>query len=200
MRGEQFEALTHSRTLIAVGLGAVVATLSTFAATIFERSILRRERERDAAVMFSEMLHALKRYLDLSHETHGRGEPFGSITIRMLRAVRREVDIYDRNRETLFLLRDGPLRQETHVLMARLTFSLERVLEVTEALADGASEAAHAELSASREQAYGFLIENAASIPAVVAKLCTLGRIKIARLDALPGIRAATGQAPSAAE
>lgn len=183
MRNEQFEALAHSHTLIAVGLGAVVATLSTFAATIFERSILRRERERDAAVMFAELLHTLKRYLDMSHDAYGRGDPFGPFTVRMLRAVRREVDIYDRNRETLFLLRDGALRLETHAAMARVTFGLERVLELTDVLAGGGdSEPARSELMEARKLSYEFLTESAAEIPGLATKLSVLAKYELAPL------------------
>ncbi len=192
MRGEQFEALAHSQTLVAVGLGAVVATLSTFAATIFERSILRRERARDAAVMFSELLHTLKRYLDLSHQAHERGDPFGGITVRLLRSVRREVDIYDRNREILYLLPDGPLRLETHTLMARLTFALERVLEHTDALAGLEPENSRAALSEGREQAYVFLTECAAEIPGLTTRLSKLGRNRLAAFDLPPSNAAAT--------
>ena len=51
----------------------------------------------------------------------------------MARAVRREVDIYDRNRERLFVVRDASLRPRTNALLARITFSIDRVLDNTDA-------------------------------------------------------------------
>ena len=155
---------------------------------------MRRERERDAAALFAEVLRTLKLYLDLSHESYGRGEPFGSITLRMLRSARRELDIYDRNRETLFLLRHGPLRFETLALMGRLTFALDRVLEHTDSLAGDLSNEVRAELIDGRQQAYSFLTECAAQMPDLVERLSTLGKIESPPMDT----RAALGPSPPA--
>jgi hypothetical protein len=47
-----FEFATHSDTLLAVVIGAVLATVSGIAATQLEAYLKRRERERDAALLF----------------------------------------------------------------------------------------------------------------------------------------------------
>jgi len=180
MRTEAFEHIAHSHTLLAVALGGVVATMSALGATLFERRLLRKERERDGAMMFGELLSALVRYINLSHGAHGRGDPFGSITIRMLRSVRREVEIYERNREGLILLRDSPLRVEIHGLMARLTFALERILDTTDALVVETDDAVREEMIRSRDFAYEFLMECASQTPPLIAKLEKLAKVKFA--------------------
>ena len=101
MRLDAADLSIHSETLLAVLLGAVLATLSGLVATQFEAHLRRRERERDAALLFGELLSTLKVLIDTADRARGQGDPYGPFTIRMWRAVRRELDIYDRNREAL---------------------------------------------------------------------------------------------------
>ena len=54
--------------------------------------------------------------------------------MRMLRSARSELDIYDRNRETLFDLRDADLRARIQTLLIRLSMPLDSVIEATEEL------------------------------------------------------------------
>src|SRR5215469_4941122 len=137
-------------TLIGVILGAGAATLGSFAAVSFERYVSRREAERDTALVFSELLHTVCRYLDLVRGAHSRGDPFGPITLRMLRSLRQEVEIYDRNRERLPFVRDAVLRMKVGSLMGQTNFALERVLDATEELASESAPARRAELAEAR--------------------------------------------------
>jgi len=50
---------------------------------------------------FGEVLSTVAVVLKLAHRTKQIGDPFGPVTLRMLRAVRREIEIYERNRESL---------------------------------------------------------------------------------------------------
>ena len=177
-----FDAVSQASTLGGVVLGAVVATLGAFAASSWERRIYRREREADAALVFGELLRALALQIAVLRSAHARGDPFGPITIRMARGVRREIDIYDRNRERLFLIRDTTLRPRVSLAMARLTFALERVLDNTDALEHASSEA-RAELAAGREQAFGFLLEIAGELPALVDGFAALANTPVADFD-----------------
>ncbi len=101
----------------------------------------------------------------------------------MARAARREVEIYDRNRERLFMVRDASLRPHTTALVARLTFALDRVLDNTDALAAGAQEAERAELIAGRDQAFGFLEACADELPDVVERFAKLANSPVADFD-----------------
>ena len=78
-----FDAVENVSTLGAVVLGAVVATIGSFTASWYERRLLRREREADAALVFAELLRLLSLQIDVVRATHARGDPFGPITIRM---------------------------------------------------------------------------------------------------------------------
>ncbi len=175
MRPEAFQAAIHSDTLLAVVVGAVLATLSGLAATQLEAHLKRRERQRDAALLFGELLSTLRILLNNAAETRGRGDPYGPITVRMLRAVRREIDLYDRNRQSLYDLRDARLRVQLHSLIVRTAMPLDGVLDASDELAlvadiedPGPRLAA---LRVARDRGFDFLIDNTKEIPALVAAL-----------------------------
>jgi hypothetical protein len=178
-----FDAIGNASTLGGVAIGAVVATLGSFAASWYERGLFRREREADAALVFGELLRALSLQITLVKAAHARGDPFGPITIRMARAVRREVEIYDRNRERLFMVRDAALRPRASAVMARLTFALDRVLDNTEALAGQPGETERAELALGRDQAFAFLVECAEELPSLVDRFAALANTRLADFD-----------------
>ena len=119
-------------TLWAVILGAVLATIGGFLSTTFEASFRRRERERGAALLFGEILSVLELMIGLTRDARGRGEPYGTWTMRLARAVRREADTYERNREQLYDLRDAHTRAHIHTVMVRLMLALEGVFDATE--------------------------------------------------------------------
>jgi len=175
-------------TLIGVLIGAAAATVGSIAAVSFERYLSRRSAERDTALVFGELLHTLCRYLDLLRAAHARGDPFGPITIRMLRAVRREVDIWDRNRERLPFVGDAILRLKVSSLMGQATFAIDRMLDATEELSAETSTARRTELMEARAQAFAFLMETAGELPAQVRRLAALAHVTFADFDAIDGV------------
>jgi hypothetical protein len=52
----------------------------------------------------------------------------------MLRSARREIDIYERNRENLFSLRDGELRAKIHTTILRLTMPIDGIFDSSQAI------------------------------------------------------------------
>jgi hypothetical protein len=129
VRSESFDFISNFSTLWQVFLGAILATGGGFAATQIEWFFERRRRERHAALFFGEVLSTLGVLLQITHRTYGVGDPFGPITTRMLRSAKREIDIYDRNRERLFDLNDAKLRAQVHTLILRLNTPLEGVFD-----------------------------------------------------------------------
>ena len=123
-----------TETVWAVVLGAVLATVGGFTATRLEEILRRRERERGAALLFGAILAALEQITIFAEDSRGHGDPYGPVTLRLLRAARRETEVYDRNRESLYDLRDGALRARIHALMVRLTLALDGVFDATAAL------------------------------------------------------------------
>lgn len=178
-----FDAVNNASTLIGVVVGAAVATAGSFAASWYERRLFRRERERDAALVFAEILRSLSLEIAVVRAAHARGDPFGPITIRMTRAVRREVDIYDRNRERLFVIRDPHLRRQSATLIGRLTFAVDRVLDSTDLLAGRPDAAERAELLAGRDQAFEFLVECSEELPALSDLFAAVANTRLPEYD-----------------
>jgi hypothetical protein len=178
-------------TLAAVIIGAVLATLGGFGATQIEAYLRRRERERSAALLFGEILSAIEVLTTMADQARGRGDPYGSITMRLTRGLKREIEVYDRNRESLLDLRNTAVRAKIHSLVARLSLTLEGVFDLTDeiALAEAtlvAMEPDHASRSAAedrlaslrdqRASVFDFAVETAADIKPVIAALEPLAR------------------------
>jgi hypothetical protein len=183
MASDTFGFLVDQNTLLAVVLGAILATIGGFVATTTERYLDRIERERNAALFFGEVLSTLIVILAFADDTKKVGDPYGPITMRMLRSARREIDIYDRNRESLFYLGDAELRAKIQTLVIRLGMALDNIVEVSleiETLRQqgyeraGAREEIEARIAlceTRREGAYGFVQETAAQLGGAVTGL-----------------------------
>jgi hypothetical protein len=137
------------------------------------------------------VLSVIELLTTLANESRGRGDPYGGFTMRMTRAVRSEIEVYHRNRESLYDLSDTAARARIHSLIARLTLTLEGVFDLTQeiALAEAAlgamaaDEPARADVSerlaALREQRglqFDFVVETASGIKPVLASLEKLAR------------------------
>ena len=194
---DTFGFLTDQSTLIAVILGAILATIGGFTATVLERTLDKRERERNSALFFGEILSTLAIIIRFADETKKIGEPYGPVTMRMLRSARSELDIYDRNRENLFDLRDADLRARIQTLLIRLSMPLDGVIEAAEELKTMRAQlkvqhdpAERAELEerirtdeARRDGAYEFITKTAAQLKSVISGLEPLARHSFDRID-----------------
>ena len=123
-------------TFVAVAGGAFLATIGGLLANQFERLLMRRERQRSAALLFGEILSALRTVVWVANTTRQRGDPYGRITMRLIKGAMREAETYGRNRESLFDLRDPVMRARTHLLIARMTLALEATLDAHEAIGE----------------------------------------------------------------
>jgi len=129
VRAESFEFISNLDTLWAVVAGALLATAGGFAATQIEHRVDSRRREKQAALFFGEIMALLGVTVGAAGRARGIGEPYGPVTMRLLRMIRRELDVYDRNRERLFELRDPALRARIHITLLRTTMGVEGALE-----------------------------------------------------------------------
>jgi hypothetical protein len=178
-------------TLWAVILGAVLATIGGFLSTAFEASSRRREREHGAALLFGEILSVLELIIGMTKEARGRGEPYGTWTMRLLRVVRREAETYERNRESLYDLGDVRTRAQIHTVMIKVMVGLEGVFDASERIAadviinrqqglDPISktevEARLAAANAERERAFDALVQTAGEIAPIVEVLRPLAK------------------------
>lgn len=196
LKPDDLDFISNFDTLWAVVLGAVLATLGGFAATQMELVMGRRERQRNAALLFGEVLSTLAIIIELAAETRGRGDPYGPVTMRLLRAARREIEVYERNRERLYDLTGGDLRARIHTHIVRLNMPLEGIFDATRELGDvqarqpdGAPSdavAAHiALLNERREAGFDFLIEAGAALRPLIAGLEPLAQHSFEGLGAI---------------
>lgn len=196
MTGEIFDAAANQSAVWAVILGAVLATAGGFVATQMERYVEHRRRERNAALFFGELLTTLQIILFHANNTHGRGDPFGPITLRMLKSARKEIDIYDRNRETLFDLHHGDLRARIQNLIIRITMPLEGIFDATDeilrcqdAVRDAGAiprpdlEGRVISLKQQRDTGYEFIMETVEGLPKIIRDLEPLAHHSFSQLD-----------------
>ena len=180
-------------TLLGVTVGALLATFGGLLAGRLEQHLRRRERERNAAMLFGEILAALKLIVRLANDARGRGDPYGPITLRFLIAAQRETQIYDRNRETLFDVRDAALRARTHLLLLQLSLSLDSIFEATATIAQAAAPPP----VDGRDVQFGFLMELHAQIAPLLEMYEKIARQAFDAHDA--AVQQTLGPRPAAA-
>ncbi len=166
-------------TLIAVALGALLATLGGFLAARFEAWLRRRERERDAALLLGEIVFTFAMVLKMTDDTRRIGDPYGPITMQMLAGARREADAYDRHRDRLPDLADPDLRIGMHKLMITLTMTLDGMLVAnTESFPQTKAGRAAAEaLRVRRDGAFDFIMASIPAFDPLLARLSKIARI-----------------------
>jgi hypothetical protein len=181
-------------TVWAVVLGAVLATLGGFAATQLEAYFRRREMERGAALLFGEILSVVELLMVLADEARGRGDPYGAMTMRLLRAARRETETYDRNRESLYDLKDASVRAEIHTMMVRITLSMDGafeahdeivLLEAAGVVPESDEAARLGRLREQRQGSFDFALEAVDPIRKIVAALRPMARQPFGDHDAI---------------
>ena len=134
MRASSFDFMGNLDTLLAVILGAVLATGGALLAEIIQERLWRKRKERDAARFFGEVLTSIDALVDLALSSQKIGKPWGRVTQRFFQTALREAAIYERNRERLFEIRDMQLRFDVHAHFLRETVPITAVLEQTDAI------------------------------------------------------------------
>ncbi|MGZ3376435.1 MAG: hypothetical protein ACXU8S_07545 [Phenylobacterium sp.] len=189
----------NDETLLGVIIGAVLASLGGLVSGRFEQHLRRREREQSAAQLFGEILAGLKLILRLADEARGRGDPYGPITLRFLKAAEREAQIYERNRETLFDVGDTVLRTRTHLLLLQISLTLDAVFEIVQALAGGREPQVPGPPSDHPlDGSFTFLMELRAEIPPLLAAYEKIARQTFDAHDA--AVRQTLGPRPPPAD
>jgi hypothetical protein len=191
LRPEDYDFISNFSTLEAVFIGAILATIGGFAATQLEWYFERRRRERNAALFFGEVLSTLAMLMRLARDARGRGDPYGRVTMRMLHAARREIDIYDRNRESLLDLRDAATRARIHTLILRIAMPVDGVFDATQEIVSSQNqlrtaaqseeerkelEAQIAAMRESRDFSFDFAVENAEQLKITIKELEPVAR------------------------
>jgi hypothetical protein len=177
LRANLSDLSPHAETLAAVVLGALLATVSGMLANHYEARLRRTERERAAALLFGEVLSGLRTMLEAALQSLDVGERWGPISRRMLMAARRELDIYERNRESLLDLRDAALRVDIHSLAVRIGMPLDGLLAGFDNNEPGSEIV--------RERAAEFLVGSVGLVKPVVERLSRLAHQRFDAYDAI---------------
>lgn len=178
VKAEAFDFLQNLDTVWAIVAGAVLATAGGIIASQLEHRVDTGRSKRQAALFFGEIMAMLGIVVTSAERAKRIGDPFGPVTMRLLRTVRREIDVYDRNRERLFEIPDPALRARIHMVLLRATMGVEGAIEAaTEANAIeselklnpsmGKDQRCHLEARLAdqknrREGGFEFLVESAA--------------------------------------
>lgn len=136
MRQSIFDYVGNLDTLIAVVIGAFLATSGALLAEIIQERTNRKRRERDAARFFGEILSSVDAILSFAFQSMSIGERWGGVSQRLFRTALREVAVYERNRERLFDIHDMKLRSRIHLHILSETVPMEAVLELCEQIAE----------------------------------------------------------------
>lgn len=124
-----FDLIGNLDTLVAVTIGAVLATLGALFAELIEDRMDRKRRERDAARFFGEILSTMGGTIDMAVASQKIGDPWGLVTQRMFRMAQREAQVYERNRERLFDIDDMGLRARIHKHFLTEMFPMEAIID-----------------------------------------------------------------------
>lgn len=105
-------------TLIAVTIGAFLATGGALATEIIKERGARKRREREAAIFLADIILSIWNFTRLANRSQTIGQPWGPFTIGYFESVLKQISFYEANRVKLFDLRDLELRgrAEFHIL------------------------------------------------------------------------------------
>jgi len=134
MRNTVFEYIGNLDTLLAVCVGALLATLGALFAELIQERRNRKRRERDTARFFGDILTSLDHILDFTFQSQKVGDPWGAMTRRLFKTALREGAVYERNRERLFDIQDMALRSRIHIHFLNEMVPIEAVIENGEKL------------------------------------------------------------------
>lgn len=198
VRAESFDFISNLDTIWAVVAGAVLATAGGFIATQIEHRVDSNRRERQAALFFGEIMALVGITVGAADRARGIGDPYGPVTMRLLRMVRRELDVYDRNRERLFELRDPALRARIHMTLLRTMMGVEGAIEAAEEVSEIEAElkvnpgmpepqrehldARLADQTQRRDGGFDFLILTSANAAKLTKELEPMARVDFERL------------------
>jgi hypothetical protein len=183
-----------------VVMSAVLASAGGFVASRVNAAFELRRKQASAALICGEVLSAMQRIIRLAIKRHAETPGLCPVTIRLLHAARREINLYERNREQMFSLLDPDLRARAHTFMVRISIPLDHLFEDyqrvnTTSASDEEQSAMLAHMKPHLEDAFSSLHENSLEIPDLLKSLGPLAKDKFegySRID-VKGVPAPKG-------
>lgn len=183
-----FDYIGNLDTLLAVIVGACLATGGALVAEIIQDRLGRRRKQRDSARFFGEIITSLDQLFDQALASRTQGDSWGSYTVRLFDVARVEAETYIRNRERLFDIGDMNLRFAIHGHILRFSLPIadlvdrshkiaalqDRLEEESEGLSETARKAIEGRierLSSYRDGGFAIAAEQRAESAKVLAQL-----------------------------
>ena len=195
-------------------LGAFLASLGGFSVAWVLDRMERKRQERSIALVCLDLLTSLGVLVKLAERARGRGDPYGPLTLRLVRSCLRDLEVYERNRERVADISDAVLRAELYECMARMLMCIEGILSENDiiAAANDSMEAARdrgdgtkaealeqqcKERATRRDASFDFMIETALEFGAPLsAKLRKIAKSEAQNLDRVVGAFAQSAAPP----
>jgi hypothetical protein len=115
-------------------LGAFLASLGGFSVAWVLDRLERKREERSTALVMLDLLTSLNVMTNLARDARGRGDPYGPLTMRLITGCRRDLEVYERNRERIADITDPAVRSQIYTCMTRITMAIEGVLAETDSI------------------------------------------------------------------
>ncbi|NNE41803.1 MAG: hypothetical protein HKN14_12900 [Marinicaulis sp.] len=199
MRQSIFELVGNLDTLLAVVVGAILATSGALVAELIQERLNRRRRARHAARFMGEVMTSIDRILERAIHSQTIGDKWGPVTRRLFKMALGECQVYERNRERLFDIHEMDLRTRIHTHMLTLAFPLDAVIDYTTELdriddilfhGEGLNENAHERLETRAEQlqtsldgAFDAICNEIKQTPALCADLELIAELKFNAIE-----------------
>lgn len=136
MSGSIFSIVDQAGTLIAIFIGAILATIGALLADKFREGGERKRRERDAAKAFGQILVSLLSMLRFAIRSQGIGQPWGAVTVRFLKLCLRQGDWFEQNLGLLFDIENIELRHKIRTYIGAALYPIQTMVDRSHEIED----------------------------------------------------------------
>lgn len=129
MSGTIFSILDQASTLIAIFVGAILATMGALFADLYREKGVRRRKERDAAKAFGQILASIISMMRFTIRSQSIGTPWGALTVRFLQLCLRQGEWFEQNLNLLFDIEDVFLRHKIRTYTGALLYPVQSMVD-----------------------------------------------------------------------
>ena len=129
MSGSIFSIIDQAGTLIAILVGAVLATLGALFADLYRERGQRKRRERDAAKAFGQILASIISMMRFTVRSQGIGTPWGNLTVRFMQLCLKQGQWFEENLNLLFDIEDVFLRHKIRTYTGALMYPVQSMVD-----------------------------------------------------------------------
>lgn len=129
MSGSIFSIIDQASTLIAIFIGAILATMGALFADLYREKGQRKRRERDAAKGFGQILASIISMMRFTIRSQSIGTPWGPLTVRFLQLCLKQGEWFEENLNLLFDIEDVFLRHKIRTYTGALLYPVQSMVD-----------------------------------------------------------------------